>query len=78
MPSSACCPAPSATSAHRSTSPSATPDLLEAPAYTKPVEFRGMKVPEVLLSGHHAEIAKWKQPEALARTRANRPDLLDE
>lgn len=52
------------------------PNLLEAPAYTKPTEFRGMKVPEVLLSGHHAKIAKWKSEQALIRTRANRPDLL--
>lgn len=52
--------------------------LLEAPAYTKPVEFRGMKVPEVLLGGHHAKIAEWKHQQALARTRANRPDLLGE
>lgn len=52
------------------------PALLEAPAYTKPVEFRGLKVPEVLLSGHHGEIEKWKREHALARTRKNRPDLL--
>jgi tRNA (guanine37-N1)-methyltransferase len=50
--------------------------LLEAPAYTKPAEFRGMRVPDLLLSGHHARIAAWKQAQALARTRANRPDLL--
>lgn len=54
------------------------PNLLEAPAYTKPAEFRGLKVPDVLLSGHHGEIERWKQEQALARTRANRPDLLDE
>lgn len=52
------------------------PQLLEAPAYTKPIEFRGLKVPEVLLSGHHAKIADWKREQALRRTRANRPDLL--
>lgn len=52
------------------------PDLLEAPAYTRPIEFRGMAVPEVLLSGHHGKIAEWKRQQALARTRANRPDLL--
>lgn len=51
--------------------------MLEAPAYTKPAEFRGMRVPEVLLSGHHARIAAWKHEQALARTRANRPDLLE-
>lgn len=50
--------------------------LLEAPAYTRPVEFRGMMVPEVLLSGHHAKIEEWKRRKAEERTRANRPDLL--
>ena len=54
------------------------PNLLEAPAYTKPVDFRGLKVPEVLLSGHHGEIRKWKSEQALKRTRENRPDLLPE
>lgn len=53
------------------------PNLLEAPAYTRPIEFRGMAVPEVLISGHHGKIAVWKDAQALARTRANRPDLLD-
>jgi tRNA (guanine37-N1)-methyltransferase len=53
------------------------PALLEAPAYTRPVDFRGMTVPEVLLSGNHAKIHDWKQQNALARTRRNRPDLLD-
>ena len=52
------------------------PQMLEAPAYTRPIEFRGMTVPEVLLSGHHGKIAEWKHRQALARTRANRPDLL--
>jgi tRNA (guanine37-N1)-methyltransferase len=52
------------------------PCLLEAPAYTRPTEFRGMPVPEVLLSGHHENIRRWKQENALARTRQNRPDLL--
>lgn len=51
-------------------------NLLEAPAYTKPAEFRGMKVPEVLLSGHHKNIAAWQQEKALERTQQNRPDLL--
>lgn len=50
--------------------------LLEAPQYTRPSEFRGWKVPETLLSGHHAEIAAWRQREAERRTRENRPDLL--
>jgi tRNA (guanine37-N1)-methyltransferase len=52
--------------------------LLEAPQYTRPAEFRGWKVPEVLLSGHHAEIAAWRKREAERRTRENRPDLLVE
>jgi tRNA (guanine37-N1)-methyltransferase len=52
-------------------------DLLEAPQYTRPAEFRGWKIPEVLLSGNHAEIAKWRKEQALKRTRKNRPDLLD-
>ncbi len=51
-------------------------NLLEAPAYTKPAEFRGMKVPDVLLSGHHKNIVAWQQQQALERTRKNRPDLL--
>lgn len=51
-------------------------NLLEAPAYTKPAEFRGMKVPDVLLSGHHKNIAAWQQEQALLRTQQNRPDLL--
>ena len=49
---------------------------LEAPHYTRPAEFRGWKVPEVLLSGNHAEIAKWRKEQALKRTRDSRPDLL--
>ena len=48
---------------------------LEAPQYTRPAEFRGWKVPEVLLSGNHAEIAKWRSEQAIKRTRQNRPDL---
>jgi tRNA (guanine37-N1)-methyltransferase len=51
--------------------------LLEAAQYTRPAEFRGWKVPRVLLSGNHAEIAKWRKEQALKRTRENRPDLLD-
>ena len=51
-------------------------EFLEAPQYTRPSEFRGWKVPEVLLSGNHAEITKWRKQEALKRTRKNRPDLL--
>jgi tRNA (guanine37-N1)-methyltransferase len=50
--------------------------LLEFPQYTRPVEFRGWRVPDVLLSGHHAEIAKWRHEQALEKTRRVRPDLL--
>jgi tRNA (guanine37-N1)-methyltransferase len=50
--------------------------LLEYPQYTRPAEFRGRKVPDVLLSGHHANIAKWRLKEALRRTYLRRPDLL--
>lgn len=50
--------------------------LLEGPQYTRPEEFRGRKVPEILLSGHHAEISKWQKSQALARTRERRGDLL--
>jgi tRNA (guanine37-N1)-methyltransferase len=52
--------------------------LLEAPQYTRPAEFRSWKVPEVLLSGNHAEIAKWRKEQAMKRTKENRPDLLRE
>jgi len=55
---------------------SSEPPGLEGPQYTRPAEFRGWKVPEVLLSGNHAEIAKWRKEQALKRTRENRPDLL--
>jgi len=51
-------------------------ELLEYPHYTRPAEFRGMKVPEVLMSGNHAEIAKWRSEQAKLRTQARRPDLL--
>jgi len=49
--------------------------LLEYPQYTRPAEFRGWKVPEVLLSGHHGEIEKWRREQAIERTRRRRPDL---
>ena len=49
--------------------------LLEYPHYTRPAEFRGWRVPDVLLSGHHAEIARWRRKEQLRRTQARRPDL---
>ena len=51
--------------------------LLEYPQYTRPAEFRSMKVPEVLLSGHHGEIETWRREQALKRTADRRPDLLD-
>ncbi|HXR03418.1 MAG TPA: tRNA (guanosine(37)-N1)-methyltransferase TrmD [Verrucomicrobiae bacterium] len=50
--------------------------LLEYPQYTRPAEFRGMKVPDILVSGHHAEIEKWRREQAKARTKKRRPDLL--
>ena len=50
--------------------------LLDYPHYTRPPEFRGMKVPGVLLSGNHAEIERWRKDAALLKTRRNRPDLL--
>lgn len=51
--------------------------LLEYPHYTRPAEFRGWEVPEVLRSGHHARIEEWRREEALKRTRERRPDLLE-
>ncbi len=50
--------------------------LLEAPQYTRPADFRGMKVPEVLLSGNHSEIKKWRENQAYEKTKNRRPDLL--
>jgi tRNA (guanine37-N1)-methyltransferase len=52
--------------------------LLDYPHYTRPTDFAGLQVPEVLLTGHHAEIARWRREAALAKTRRNRPDLLKE
>jgi tRNA (guanine37-N1)-methyltransferase len=49
---------------------------LEGPQYTRPSEFRGWKVPDILLSGNHGEIAKWRKEQARQRTKENRPDLL--
>ena len=51
--------------------------LLEYPGYTKPAVWKGMSVPQVLLSGNHAEIEKWRKAQSLERTRQTRPDLLD-
>jgi tRNA (guanine37-N1)-methyltransferase len=49
--------------------------LLDFPHYTRPADFRGWKVPDVLIGGNHAEVAKWRREQALAKTRRNRPDL---
>ena len=54
-----------------------TDRLLEAPHYTRPAEWRGVAVPEVLLSGHHGEVARWRFKEALRRTLQRRPDLIE-
>lgn len=62
-------------SPHEETFGDAAGLLLEYPHYTRPAEFREMAVPDVLLSGHHANIAKWRRQQALVRTRARRPDL---
>jgi tRNA (guanine37-N1)-methyltransferase len=51
--------------------------VLEYPQYTRPYEFNGMKVPDILLSGHHANINKWRRLQSLKRTRAKRPDLFE-
>jgi tRNA (guanine37-N1)-methyltransferase len=61
---------------HSAADDSFSAGLLETPQYTRPAEFRGWKIPDVLLSGNHAEIAKWRKEQALKRTRDNRPDLL--
>lgn len=52
-------------------------NLLDYPVYTRPADFRGMKVPDVLLSGHHANIEKYRKEEAFKRTKERRPDLLE-
>ena len=52
--------------------------LLEYPQYTRPAEFRGMKVPEILKSGHHAKIEEWRMKKAIMRTQERRPDLLED
>lgn len=51
--------------------------VLDCPHYTRPADFRGWPVPEVLLSGHHAEVRRWRRQQALFKTRRNRPDLLE-
>lgn len=57
--------------------PGAMANLLEGPVYTKPPAWRGRGIPDVLLSGHHGKIARWRRDEALRRTTANRPDLIE-
>jgi tRNA (guanine37-N1)-methyltransferase len=52
--------------------------LLDYPQYTRPADFRGLKVPDVLLSGNHAEIARWRREQQIERTRQRRPDLLNQ
>ena len=51
--------------------------LLEYPQYTRPAEYRGMRVPDILLSGHHGEVARWRRQQRIVRTALRRPDLLD-
>jgi tRNA (guanine37-N1)-methyltransferase len=62
----------------RKASPATRALLLDHPHYTRPAEYRGWKVPQVLISGHHAELAKWRRQKAREKTRRNRPDLLAE
>jgi tRNA (guanine37-N1)-methyltransferase len=73
-------PAPSSHQANRPTpshqSPITSHPLLDFPHYTRPADFRGWTVPEVLIGGNHAEVAKWRRAAALEKTRRNRPDLL--
>ena len=52
-------------------------NLLAPPVYTRPAEFEGLKIPDVLLSGNHAKIAQWRDEQSIARTQARRPDLLE-
>jgi tRNA (guanine37-N1)-methyltransferase len=52
--------------------------LLDFPHYTRPADYRGWKVPEILIGGNHAEVAKWREQQALEKTRRNRPDLLSQ
>jgi tRNA (guanine37-N1)-methyltransferase len=67
---------PGAIDAASTTEESFAEGLLEYPQYTRPPEFAGLRVPEVLVSGHHGEVARWRREQALARTRRQRPDLL--
>jgi tRNA (guanine37-N1)-methyltransferase len=67
---------PGAIDAAATTEESFTDGLLEYPQYTRPAEFRGMRVPDVLVGGHHGEVDRWRREQASARTRRQRPDLL--
>ncbi|HCX79225.1 MAG TPA: hypothetical protein DG577_07415, partial [Firmicutes bacterium] len=51
--------------------------MLEHPQYTRPAEFRGLKVPDILLSGNHQEIKRWRREQAVKKTKGRRPELLD-
>lgn len=64
------------TSTHEESHAPATGGMLEYPHYTRPVEFRGQRVPEILQGGHHAHIDKWRREQSLERTRVRRPDLV--
>jgi tRNA (guanine37-N1)-methyltransferase len=61
---------------HRAADNDSNGVLLDYPHYTRPAEFRGWAVPEILIGGNHAEVAKWRRKAALEKTRRNRPDLL--
>ena len=63
---------------HRDDSFSGPDRLLEFPQYTRPREYRGLSVPEILLSGNHQEIARWRKEQSQLRTQKRRPDLLEE
>lgn len=67
---------PSETQSECFARPISRQSLLDYPHYTRPADFRGWTVPDVLISGHHAEVAKWRRAAALKKTRRNRPDLL--
>jgi len=66
----------SATTIRFAREPGALKGVLDFPHYTRPAEYRGWKVPEVLIGGNHAEVAKWRRQQAMKKTRRNRPDLL--
>jgi tRNA (guanine37-N1)-methyltransferase len=76
LPSGAQYIAPLREDKHRSVLGDSNGVLLDYPHYTRPAEFRGWAVPEVLIGGNHAEVAKWRRQAALEKTRRNRPDLL--